>query len=73
MAQAANTNIVLSAQAPQAAVGEDCTIVTAWDAAAAGNFLQEMTISTNPDALVLGERYEIAAGALVFEQTRRRR
>ena len=33
-----------------------------------GTFLQSQAISTNPEALALGEKLEIAAGALVIDQ-----
>lgn len=66
--QATNTNAMLSAAAAGAAVGKDCTQVTLWTAAAGGSFLWGQAISTNPTALTLGEKYEIAAGALVLTQ-----
>ena len=68
MATAKNTNTVRSIAAPAGAVGDDCTHISLWDAAAAGNPLQSQAISTDPDALALGERYEIAAEALVIGQ-----
>lgn len=64
MAQAANTHVVRSAAAPAAAVGKDCTHITLWDAAADGEMLGKKAISTDPAALVLDARYEMAAGAL---------
>ena len=68
MAQATNTNAVQSIAAPAGAVGDDCTHVSAVDAETGGTFLQSMAISTNPSALALGEKLEIAAGALVIDQ-----
>ena len=66
MATAKNTNIVRSVAAPAGAVGDDCTHVSLWDAAAAGNLLGTKAISTNPAPLALGEKYELAAEALVL-------
>ena len=68
MATAKNTNIVRSIAAPAGAVGDDCTHVSLWDAAQNGNLLGSKAISTNPDPLALGERYELAAEALVINQ-----
>ena len=68
MAQAANTNIVLSIAAPAGAVGDDCTDISLWSAQNAGDFLGSQAISTDPDALALGERYEIVAGLLLIDQ-----
>ncbi len=68
MAQAANTNAIQSIAVPAGAVGQDATHVSLWTAARAGSFLWAKAISTNPDALALGERYEIAADALVLNQ-----
>ena len=68
MATGTTINAIQSVPTPAGAVGDDCTIVTLWDAELNGNFLQEITISTNPDALVLNEIYEIAAGAIVLTQ-----
>lgn len=68
MATAKNTNLVRSIAAPAGAVGDDCTHVTLWDAQAAGDLLLSLAITTNPDALVLGDRYELAAEALVLTQ-----
>ena len=67
MATAVNTAAVSSIAAPAAAVGSDITHVNLWDAETGGNWLQEAAISTNPSALALGERLELAAGALEFE------
>lgn len=68
MATAKNTNVVRSIAAPAGAVGDDCTHLSLWDAQQNGNFLQSQQISTDPAALALGERYEIAAEALVINQ-----
>ena len=68
MATAKNTNVVRSIAAPAGAVGDDCTHISLWDAQQNGNFLQSQQISTDPAALALGERYEIAAEALVINQ-----
>ena len=66
MATAKNTNIVRSIAAPAGAVGDDCTHASLWDAAQNGNLLGTKAISTDPDALALGEKLEIAAEALVL-------
>ena len=68
MATAKNTNVVRSIAAPAGAVGDDCTHISLWDAQQNGNFLQSQQLSTDPAALALGERYEIAAEALVITQ-----
>ena len=68
MATAKNTNVVRSIAAPAGAVGDDCTHISLWDQQQNGNFLQSQQISTDPAALALGERYEIAAEALVINQ-----
>lgn len=68
MATAKNTNIVRSIAAPAGAVGDDCTHVSLWDAAANGNLLGKKAISTDPDALALGEKLEFAAETLVINQ-----
>ena len=68
MAQASNTNAVQSIAAPAGAVGSDCTHISLWTAESGGDFLGSKLISTDPDALALGERYELAAGALVISQ-----
>ena len=67
--RAVNNTVVRSVPAAAAAVGLDCTVVTLWDAASAGDWQFEAAISTNPDALALGERYEIASGGLAITQT----
>ena len=67
-ANASNTNIVESVAAPASAVGRDCTHVNLWDALNGGNSLGAQAISTNPDALALGDRLQFAAGALVIAQ-----
>ena len=58
----------LSIPALAGAVDDDCTVITGWDAEVAGALLFEQAISTDPDPLVLGDRYEIAAGTLVIDQ-----
>ena len=68
MAVARNNAVVLSAEATSALVNEDATIITLWDASTGGNLLQEITISNNPDALVLNARYQIAANAIALTQ-----
>ena len=68
MAQATNTNAVLSIAAPAGAVGDDCTHISLWTAEVGGDFLRSQATSTDPDALALGERYQIDAGALVIDQ-----
>ena len=67
-ASASNTNVVHSIAAPAGAVGDDATWINAWDALNGGNNLGRQQISTDPDALALGDRYQFAAGALVFTQ-----
>ena len=67
-ATAVNTAAVQSAPAPSGAVGEDATWINLWDALAGGNNLGRQAISTNPDPLALGDRYELSAGALVLTQ-----
>lgn len=64
MAQAANTDVVRSVAAPAGAVGKDCTHISLWSAADDGELLGKKAISTDPAALVLDARYEMAAGAL---------
>ena len=68
MATAKNTNIVRSIAAPAGAVSDDATHITLWTAQAAGDLLLTLEITTNPDALALGDKYEIAAEALVLTQ-----
>ena len=68
MATAKNNVVIQSIAAPAGAVGSDCTDVSLWDAATGGNFLATQSISTNPAALVLGEKYEFAVNALVLNQ-----
>ena len=67
-ATASNTAAVQSAAAPAGAVGDDATWINTWDALTGGNSLGRQSISTNPDALALGDRYEFPAGDLVFTQ-----
>ena len=66
MATSKNTNAVQSIAAPAGAVGDDCTHVSLWDAVQNGNLLGPKAISTNPDALALGEKLAIAVEALVL-------
>ena len=68
MARGENTNTIESIAAPAGAVGQDCTQVTLWPQAATGTLLWAQAISTDPTALALGEKYEIAAGAIVLTQ-----
>ena len=68
MATAKNTNIVRSIAAPAGAVGDDCTHISLWDAQQNGNLLGTKAISTDPDALALGEKLEFAAETLVINQ-----
>ena len=69
-ANASNTNVVQSIAAPAGAVGDDCTDISVWDGSTPGtdNLLGSQGISTDPDALALGDRYQFAAGALVITQ-----
>ena len=69
-ARASNTNAVQSAVAAAGQVGNDCTHISVWSALTGGSLLWAGTINTNPDALALGGRFQIAAGALVFEYTK---
>ena len=68
MAEAKNSGIVRSVAAPAGAVGDDCTIVTLWDAESGGNFLREIAITGNPSPLALGQSYEIEAETLIIRQ-----
>ena len=69
-ASASNTNVVQSAAALAGAVGDDATHIAAWDGDTPGtdNLLGSQAISTDPDALALGDRYQFAAGMLVITQ-----
>lgn len=69
MARAANTDVIHSVAASGDAIGADCTYVTLWDAANAGNLLWSAAITSNPTPLTSGEGYEIDAEALVINQT----
>ena len=62
------TVAVQSAPAPPGAVGEDASWINAWSALNGGNNLGRQAISTDPDALALGDRYELDADALVLTQ-----
>ena len=68
MAMAQNSTLIRSVAAPSGAVGDDCTHVALWDDASGTTFLGSRAISTNPSALQLGERLEIAPGALTLSQ-----
>ena len=68
MALARNNAQVLSIASPAGAVGDDCTWISYWDAATGGTYFLREDISTNPDALSLGDRLEIAANALTLNQ-----
>ena len=68
MASATNNTVIRSIPAPSSAVGEDCTRISLWDAANAGNLLGDQAITNNPDPLVLNEQYELAAGVIVMNQ-----
>ena len=67
-ATAKNTVAVQSAAAQSGAVGEDATWINLWSALTGGNNLGRQAITGNPAALALGDRYELAADALVFTQ-----
>ena len=67
-ATAKNTAAVQSAGAPTGAIGEDASWINLWSALTGGNNLGRQAFSTNPDALELGDRYELAASALVLTQ-----
>ena len=68
MATATTINTIQSVPTPLNAVGADCTIITLWDSETNGEFLQEITIFSNPAALVLNEIYEIAPGGIILTQ-----
>ena len=68
MPTAKNIYVLLFNITTSALVGRDATYVTLWDEEIGGNYLDQKSISNNPDALVLGERYEIAAETLVITQ-----
>ena len=68
MATAKNTDAVLFTVATSTLVGEDATDATLWDSETGGNYLDQKSLSNNPSALVLGERYEIAAEDIVITQ-----
>ena len=56
------------AAADAAAVGEDATYIGIWTASSGGTFLWGRPITTNRAALVLGQQYQLAAGAVVITQ-----
>ena len=68
MATARNNVAVSSIAAPTGAVGDDATIVSFWTTETGGSYLDDGTISTNPDALALGDTYSIAINAITFTQ-----
>ena len=68
MADAKNNVAILSEAAPSGAVGNDVVSIAYYDHATAGNLLGGGTVSNNPSPLVLGEKYELAIGALVLRQ-----
>ena len=68
MATARNNTAVSSIAAPSGAVGDDSTIVSFWTTETGGDYLDDGTISTNPDALALGDTYSIAVNAITFTQ-----
>ena len=76
MATVRNSALIDSAQAAAAAVGEDVTWITLWDAAGSGsppsggNPISAHRLTNNPDALTLGQSIEIAAGGIVQTLTR---
>ena len=65
MATAINTNAVIFAGAPSAAVGEDATHFGVWTARDGGTFITGDVVGGNPAALELGDKYEFESGALV--------
>lgn len=68
MGMARNNAVILSEQAPQGAVGSDVMSVGLYTTMAGGTPIGGMDISTDPDPLTLGQRYEIAVGALELHQ-----
>lgn len=70
MATAKNTNTVLFSITTSALAGTDATHVSLWDAATGGNYLDQQSLGNNPDALVLGERYEIKADKIIITQNK---
>lgn len=69
MATVRNSAIIDSEAAASAAVGEDVTHLSLWSASSSGSLLAQVSLSNNPDALVLGQRIRIAAGAILRTHT----
>ena len=65
MAQASNTQEVLSNTAPAGAVNADCTWLSEWTQATGGTALDRFPLINNPSPLQLGDRYRIAVGSIV--------
>ena len=68
MGVARNNAVVLSEAAPAGAVGQDVMSVALYAALTGGVPLMGMDISTNPDPLELGQRYEVAVNAIALRQ-----
>ena len=66
--QMANTNAVQSIAALTGAVGDDLTWLSLWSLESGGVFLHRQSISTDPSALALGQRFNIAAAAMKLIQ-----
>jgi len=65
MAQASNTQEVLSNTAPAGASGLDCTWLSEWNLSTGGTFYDRFQLTNNPSPLQTGDRYRIAAGSIV--------
>ena len=65
MATATNPSITF-AVAGTGNVNDDATWISGWTAASGGSRLFKKIISNNPDALILGQPYQIAAGQIVL-------
>ena len=64
---ATSTNPAITfAGASQAQVGNDATWISGWTAQNGGSRLFKKQISNNPDPLILGQPYQIAAGQIVL-------
>lgn len=68
MGLARNNAVILSEAAPAGAVGQDVMSVALYTAATGGTPLTGFDITTDPDPLELGQRYEIAVDALELVQ-----
>ena len=68
MATIFNTAEVNSARAPAAAVGDEVTWVSQWDAATGGNLERTFPLFFRPAALRLGEQIQFAPGELLFQE-----